>query len=151
MSNEESRLKTIAKFWDWPLAELAKIKLESEGIPCFLQDKNLVGLNWMWANAIGGVRLQVPTEYIDTAKQILNKDCSAELAAMEEEFSAMEKKDLCEKCNSPNLKILDATRKIGAWFLLFTIPLIFFRKRYQCADCGHIMKLPSGSGRDEKI
>ena len=141
MSNLESRLKTVAKFWDLPLAELAKMKLESEGIPCFLQDKNIVGINWLYANAIGGVRLQVSEEHVETAKQILNKDCSAELAAMEEEFSKQEKRDLCEKCNSPNLQIVDSTRKIGAWFLLFTIPLIFFRKRYQCADCGHIMKL----------
>ena len=141
MSNGESQLKTIASFRDLPLAELAKTKLESEGIPCFLQNKNLVAVDWLYSFAIGGVKLQTPEEYGDMAKQILDKDCSAELAAVEEEFPELEKSDLCEKCNSPNLITLDARRKAGAWSLILGIPLIFFRKRYQYADCSHIMKL----------
>ena len=135
-----SQLETIADFRDLPLAELAKTKLESEGIPCFLQDKNLVGIDWMYSFAIGGVKLQVPEEHAGIAKQILNEDCSAELAMVEEEFPAIEKSDLCEKCHSGNLTILDATRKAGAWSLLLGFPFIFFRKRYQCIDCGHLMK-----------
>lgn len=140
MSKGEFKLITIANFRDLPLAELAKLKLDSEDIPCFLQDKNLVGVNWMYSNAIGGVKLQVPKEYIDSAKQILNEDCSADLATVEDEFPPRDINDLCEKCKSPNLIILDARRKAGAWSLLLGIPLIFFRKRYQCTDCDHIMK-----------
>lgn len=140
MSHGESQLKTIANFRDLPLAELAKAKLKSESIPCFLQDKNLVGIDWMYSQAIGGIKLQVREEHMDIAKQILNEDCSADLKMVEEEFPALEKSDLCEKCSSPNLIILDATRKAGAWSLLLGFPFIFFRKRYQCTECSHIMK-----------
>ena len=144
MSNRESRLKTIASFRDLPLAELAKLKLESEGIPGFLQNKNLVAVDWALSFATGGVKLQVPEEQADLAIQILDEDCSADLAGVDEEFPEPEKSDLCEKCKSPNLKTLDARRKAGAWSLLLGIPFIFLRKRHQCADCGHTMKLPQG-------
>jgi hypothetical protein len=140
-SLKKSRLKTIAKFQYLPLAELAKIKLESEGILCFLQDKNMVGINWMYSNAIGGVKLQVPVEHEDIAKKILDKDCSAELDMVEEEFSTIGNSGLCKKCNSPNLTIINSTRTAGAWSLLLGIPFIFFRKRYKCTDCHHIMKM----------
>ncbi|MGV7220543.1 MAG: DUF2007 domain-containing protein [Nitrospinales bacterium] len=145
MGNEGSRLKTIARFYDLPLAELAKLKLESEDIPCFLQDSNMVGIAWQYSFAVGGIRLKVPEEFVENAKEILNEDCSADLDFVEEEFPKQDENDICEKCHSPNLKVLDARRKAGAWslliwWLIFAIPLIFFGKRYQCEDCQHIMK-----------
>ena len=140
MSDEGSRLKTIASFRDLPLAELAKTKLESEGILCFLQNKNLVAVDWGLSFATGGVKLQTPEEHAEIAKQILDEDCSADLASIEDEFPEPETSDLCEKCDSPNLISLDARRKAGAWSLLLGFPFIFLRKRRQCADCGHTMK-----------
>lgn len=142
MSNGNSQLKTIASFRDLSLAELAKAKLESEGILCFLQNKNMVAIDWGLSFATGGVKLQTPEDSVEAAKQILDEDFSSELEVLENEFPEPEKSDLCEKCNSPNLITIDARRKVGAWSLLLGIPFIFFRKRHQCADCGHTMKLP---------
>lgn len=145
MLNNDSRLKTVARYYDLPLAELAKLKLESENIPCFLQDKNMVGIAWQYSFAVGGVRLKVPEELVDSAKQILNEDCSGDLELVEEEFPQQDKSDICEKCHSSNIRVLDARRKAGAWslllwWLILAIPLIFIGKRYQCDDCHHIMK-----------
>jgi hypothetical protein len=146
MKNQDSRLKTIARFYDLPLAELAKLKLESESIPCFLQDANMVGIAWQYSFAVGGVRLKVPEEFATNAKEILNEDCSADLEFVEEEFPQPGKNEVCEKCSSPNLRVLDSRRKSGAWSLLvwwlfLALPLIFLGKKYQCDDCHHIMKL----------
>ena len=52
-------LKTVASYRDLPLAELAKAKLESEGIYCFLANKNHIAMNWLYSFALGGVKVQV--------------------------------------------------------------------------------------------
>ena len=55
-------LVTIERFRDLPEALLAKGKLESSGIRCFLADSELVRTDWLWSNAIGNMRLQVRAE-----------------------------------------------------------------------------------------
>ncbi|RKY23974.1 MAG: DUF2007 domain-containing protein, partial [Planctomycetota bacterium] len=53
------KLITIARFNEPLQAEMAKIKLDVEGINCFLAGENFVGTYWLLANAEGGVKLQV--------------------------------------------------------------------------------------------
>ncbi len=134
------QLKTIASYRDLPLAELAKAKLESEGIFCFLANKNHVGLNWLYSFALGGVKVQVKSEDSESAIEILNSDQSSDLSDIEDSFPALEKDDICIECGSSNLELINASRKAGAFSLLFGLPLIFFRKRYRCRDCGNKMR-----------
>jgi hypothetical protein len=54
-----TELVTLQHFRDVPEALLAKGKLESAGIACALADGNLVRMDWLLSNAIGGIRLQV--------------------------------------------------------------------------------------------
>jgi len=133
-------LKTVASFRDLPLAELAKSKLESEGIPCFLADKNLIGINWLYSFALGGVRLQVRKDDAEIAEKILNEDFSSELDSLDDQFPKLQSDELCSKCGSSNISVVNTTRKAGALSLLLNLPLILFRKRYKCTECGHIMK-----------
>lgn len=135
------QFKTIASYRDLLLAELAKSKLESEGIYCFLENENLVGVNWLYSFAVGGVKVRVKAEDVEAALEILNKDQSSVLDEMEEDFPPPTQDEVCSKCGSSNLELLDASRKAGALSLLLAFPFIFFRKRYRCKDCGHIMKL----------
>ncbi|MCP3923770.1 MAG: DUF2007 domain-containing protein [Desulfobacterales bacterium] len=139
------QFKTIARYRDLPLAELAKSKLDSEGIYCFLANKNHVGANWLVSFALGEVKVQVKTEDAEVALKILNKDQSSELIEIEETFPALTQNDLCIKCSSSNIVLLNTTRKAGAFSLLLGLPFIFFRKRYKCIDCGHIMNQKSNN------
>lgn len=79
-----SRLVTIAQFRDLPVAGLAKSKLESAGIICFLDNEYTVGANWLYSNALGGVKLNVPEEYAEEAKSILDEN-TAPIATEESE------------------------------------------------------------------
>ena len=64
-------LITIASF-DHPIhANLAKTRLEAEGIDCVLIDEHITGMNWLWVPAIGGVRLQVRESDAERAMEIL--------------------------------------------------------------------------------
>lgn len=62
---------TVATFWQPTHAHIARLKLESEEIDCLMVDENLVATDWLYANAVGGIKLQVPEEYADIAREIL--------------------------------------------------------------------------------
>jgi len=132
--------RTIVSYRDLPLAELAKSKLESEGIPCFLANKNHVGINWLYSFALGGVKVQVQPEHAEIAWKIINEDQSSELSKIEGASPPIDQNDLCIKCGSSNIALHKSSRKAGALSLLLGFPFIFLRKRYKCRDCGHIMK-----------
>ena len=63
-----TELVTLQRFRDVPEALLAKGKLESAGIACALADGNLVRMDWLLSNAIGGIRLQVHLQDVDSAQ-----------------------------------------------------------------------------------
>jgi len=69
-------LTTVATFDNMPAAHIAKGRLEAEGIPCWLQDENLVQTDWLYNIAVGGIKLQVETRYAERARVILDTDYS---------------------------------------------------------------------------
>ena len=71
---DNASLVTIASFSQPYEAEIAKTHLESEGILSFLSNENVVGINWLWSNAVGGVKLQVAEPDVEAARQILSTD-----------------------------------------------------------------------------
>lgn len=130
----------IAEYRDLPIAELAKAKLDSEGVACYLTNKQYVGMNWLYSQAIGGVKLFVKKRDENMAKSILETDESEYIAAMEDQFPEAEADDFCQKCGSSNLSYINRARFFGAISILFGMPLILFGIRYKCQDCGHTMK-----------
>ena len=64
-------LLTIRQFRDLPEALLAKSVLDSAGIECFLGDDNLIRMDWLWSNLLGGVKLRVRQEDALVASQLL--------------------------------------------------------------------------------
>jgi len=52
-------------------AELARLKLESEGIPCFLAGKEFVATYWLYSGADRGVKLQVRQSDAAEARKVL--------------------------------------------------------------------------------
>ena len=71
-------LITIANF-PYPIdANLAKSRLEAEGIDCVLTNEHIAGMNWYWPLAIGGVGLQVRESDAQRAMGILESVASGE-------------------------------------------------------------------------
>jgi hypothetical protein len=67
-------LMTIRQFRDLPEALLAKSVLESAGIECFLGDDNLIRMDWLWSNLLGGIKLRVRQEDALEASRLLEGD-----------------------------------------------------------------------------
>ncbi len=135
-----SHLVSIFSYRDLPLAELAKAKLESEGIECFLFNKHHVGVNWLYSFAIGGVIVQVREEDVKVAKQTLDKDESSYLDSKDLDFPEPEVSDLCSRCGSPNLELVKYSRYSAALIGLTSLPLLFWGDRFKCKDCGYKIK-----------
>ena len=64
---------TVATFWQPMDAHLARIKVESLDIDCVLLDEFLVATDWLYANAVGGIKLQVPAARADEAREALER------------------------------------------------------------------------------
>ena len=118
---------------------MAKARLDFEGIPCWVASDYHINLQWTISLALGGVKLKVLQFDYEDARKILNTDCSKELAQVG--FPNGEDSDRCNKCGSHNLSFVNWTRKAAALSLLTGLPLIFFRKRIKCLDCGSKMKM----------
>jgi hypothetical protein len=64
-------LVTLRQFRDIPTALLAKSVLDSEGIECFLADENIIRMDWLLSNMLGGVKLWVREEDAGRAAELL--------------------------------------------------------------------------------
>jgi len=64
-------LVTVERFATPFEANMAKNRLEAEGIPAFLADEQTVGNLWHMGGALGGVKLLVPDDYIQKAMDVL--------------------------------------------------------------------------------
>ena len=118
-------------------AHILKIKLESEGITCFLFDENIVSVNPLYANLVGGIKLKINEEDLPHAKNIVLELEETPYTTDDDEVIS------CPKCESiriesghKSMKSVGAVISAIISFLLVIFPL--YRKNvYKCLDCGN--------------
>ncbi|HET9680175.1 MAG TPA: DUF2007 domain-containing protein [Gammaproteobacteria bacterium] len=76
---EYTKLFTVAVFDDLPNAHIALGRLDAEGIDAALQDANFVQMDWLYAIALGGIKVQVEEKDVDRARKILATDYSDDI------------------------------------------------------------------------
>ena len=128
-------LVTLEHFRDIPQALLAKGKLESAGIECLLADGNLVRMDWLLSNAIGGLRLQVREKDLATARALLDEPIPTELCG--DEFGETFEQPRCPRCQSLDIgyEKIDRFWTYGLWLLL-QCPLPIRKDNWKCYTCG---------------
>jgi len=90
-------LMTVATFTNPAEACIARSCLEDAGITAFLADEGAaVALSWSLTNAMGGVKLQVPTREYDQAIAVLTDSRHSDMhaldqAALDSDFAESEK------------------------------------------------------------
>ena len=126
-------MKTIATFSKPEEAHLFRTRLEAAGIPAYVQDEYLIQMDWLYSNAIGGVRVQIADENLDEAREFLANDSPQ---------TTPEAVDVvCPKCGSHDTSPDELPRRISFLsFLLFSFPLLFARHRWRCASCHHVFR-----------
>lgn len=117
-------------------AQIARASLECAGIPAMVVDEHTINMQWLYSHAIGGVKVLVPPECEQEAKDVLNTDFSATVDA-----ECDSDKAVCPSCSSYNIEPF--TRgKVPAYivFLLLGFPLFFYQHGLKCNDCGEFTK-----------
>ena len=128
------QLVTLRRFRDVHEALLAKGKIESAGIECMLADDNLVRMDWLWSNAVGGLRLQARQEDVEDALAILDQPIPETLITEEAEGPFVQPR--CPRCDSLdiNFETLDRFWTYGLWLVLgFPIPI--GKNNWKCHSC----------------
>lgn len=64
-------MKTVASFNKPIDAQMLWSRLEGNGITAFLRDENMVTLDWLASNAIGGVKVDVADEDYERAMEYI--------------------------------------------------------------------------------
>jgi hypothetical protein len=62
---------TVATYWKPSEAIVARSRLEAEGIRAYLADEQLIAMDWLLANAVGGIKLQVAQHDQERAREVL--------------------------------------------------------------------------------
>ncbi len=120
-------------------AHIAKASLEAANIPATIADEHTINMDWLYSNALGGVRLFVPDKYAEEAKLIIEQDYSENVDQIFEE--TIEDKKTCPSCGSEQLEAYTIGKKPAfIVFLLLGFPLFFYKHGIKCLSCGVISK-----------
>jgi hypothetical protein len=120
---------TVATFIKPEDAHMLRLRLEAGGVPAYIQDENMVQTDWLYSNAIGGVRVQIAEDDVARAKEILqDPGIEAEPVGM----------PACPKCSSTNTALDELPRRLSFLSLMLTgFPFQFSKTRWRCNQCRH--------------
>lgn len=131
---ENRKLVTLRRYRDLSEAIVARGMLESAGIEVFLQDENLVRLDWQVSNFIGGIRLQVAEADAAAGLELLEQPVPESIP-----FSGWGEfeQPKCPKCGSVEITFEGAERGAaltGLWVI--GLPLPTGPETWSCGACG---------------
>jgi len=130
-------LTTIATYSLPYEAQIARAKLDSEGIPAYIADEHTINMQWLYSNALGGVRLQVPQSFAQQAIEVLAEDCTEALIDQEGIDTVT-----CTVCGSSNTEPHQiGRRRAFLVFLGLDFPMFPVKNTVRCRECGHIEKI----------
>lgn len=124
-------------------ANIAKASLEAAGIPASIADEHTINMDWLYSNALGGVRLFVPVECEEEARALIEQDFSH---IVDEEFEqsikeTIEEKSTCPACGGHQFESYTIGKKPAfIVFLLLGFPLFFYKHGNKCLSCGEISR-----------
>jgi len=124
---------TIARFPYSTEAQIAKGRLESDGIKVFLRDNLTIDTDSLVSQAIGGVKLKVLAKDEEQAKAILK---SIKIYSVDDQGHPI----VCPKCKGVHIEMYSTINNFKSLvsflisFLFFTLPFSA-RYQYKCKDC----------------
>ena len=129
-------LVTIASYTNSLQANIVKGRLQAEGIPATLANEQYINADWLLSNALGGVQIQVPIEYKQQAKELIDSIENGQLEINDNESKIDQL--LCPICQSEDIRTNSVFWKTS--FILINtlhIPLPFSQNTYTCKTCQH--------------
>ena len=72
--NKEDKIITFQSYYDPMLAHIVRTRLEANGLPCYIADENVIGINPLYNQAMGGVKLKIFEKDLLKCREILAED-----------------------------------------------------------------------------
>ena len=136
------KFQTVAAF-TFPIeAYLAKGRLEAEGIPAWIVHENHVWANWMYSQALGGVKLQVLENNFEAAHLVLEKHLKGAYENdLNSEFPDIPdiEENHCPQCGAKHYESRLSLLSLITVLLTFGVFTIIFplkKKHHNCLECG---------------
>ncbi len=128
---------TVASFARVIDAHMLQSALVAQGIDAVVTDEHLVGINWYLANAVGGVKVQVPADELDRARDALGEIASSYRSEPEPEpIHEEECFPPCPQCGSRRVRRLRVSWLSFLTLFLSVEALLIPSRRYFCEACG---------------
>jgi hypothetical protein len=140
-------LITLRTFRDMPGALLAQGALTSAGVESFLMDETTIRMDWLWSNALGGIKLCVDRMDAPAAAQVLGQEIPAKFPV---EGVGDFEQPRCPKCQSLDVSYEDLDKRVAyAGLLLVGFPIPVRRGEWKCQSCGHTWKQLAGGTSEQ--
>jgi len=113
-------------------ANLVRAELEAFDLHASLADADIIGINWLWSNALGGVKVQVPESEAAEARHVLELESGCDEDTQDAAGSSTA---VCPHCGSHRTDYyLDKRGSFLTWLIL-GVPIIPAVSKRACADC----------------
>jgi hypothetical protein len=124
-------------------AHIVRGRLEAEGIPAFVLFEHHIWAKWTLSVALGGVRVQVPTLYVEKAAEVLNYIDSGGYQIGVEGGVDNSISECCPSCNAVTAKQVSWSWKLAflAVFLV-SVPVPYFYSIEKCTVCSYACREP---------
>ena len=140
MTKIQDKILTLTTFENSYQAHLFRSYLAENNIDSYIFDENIVTLNPLYNNLMGGIKLQISSLDIDKAQELLNEYNSANVTNEHDEIIQ------CPRCRSNNVDTnfksassIKSKLAMAIAFLTFTYPL-HFENMYYCRNCKNPFK-----------
>jgi hypothetical protein len=132
--SELSEPEVIGRYRDLPKAMIANSILDSAEIECFLADDNLVRMDWLYSNLVGGIKLVVRHEDAEAANKLLSQ-------ITPEKFDVPGvgeyEQPKCPNCGSMDITFDQLDMQVVAGGMLAGVPLKLTKNGWSCHACKH--------------
>ncbi len=115
---------TIATYTHSDEAHLARSRLEGSGVYVEVEGDVIASVNPLYANAIGGIELRVPSEQVPYAREVLGLPPVTEKGVTR-----------CPHCASSNVDYRRLPFLVVLLIIVLGFLFPFFRKTVRCLDC----------------
>ncbi|OVE75746.1 hypothetical protein BVX97_03625 [bacterium E08(2017)] len=110
-------------------ADTLAAQLEMNGITAYVPDQGMVTANPVYANAIGGIRVQVDEADLEAAREIL----AGNIPSSEEGLFE------CPLCGSDKVQYQQYSKRFAVLtIMLLGLPLLWRKQPYTCNNCMHV-------------
>ena len=124
----------LRHYRDMPEAFVDKSILDSAGIRCYLQDSNVVRMDWLWSNAMGGIKLIVGALDREDAEKLLSEKTAEKFSV---EGVGEYEQERCPHCGSLDVSCDELKKRIAGTGLLLGVPIAMTQRGWNCHACGH--------------